>query len=181
MMAEDGIADYGAAKRKAARQLGATDASGLPTNDEIEHELRDYQSLFQDEEQPQRVRELRQTALQVMGRLAVFRPYLTGAVLDGTAGRHSVIELDVFAESSKDVEIRLLSEGISYQTDDILQRNHEGLEARLGLDWDGCPVRLNVYAALAERSQQRNPHSGRKRLRLNARDLMDLIAEEGGV
>ena len=40
MMAEDGISDFGFAKRKAARQLGASDADALPTNAEIEAELR---------------------------------------------------------------------------------------------------------------------------------------------
>ena len=39
MMAEDGVQDYGFAKRKAARQMGATDADSLPTNAEIEAEL----------------------------------------------------------------------------------------------------------------------------------------------
>ena len=55
MMAEDGIADYGFAKRKAARSLGFGDGETLPTNDEVETELRSYQSLFQDEDQPQQL------------------------------------------------------------------------------------------------------------------------------
>ena len=40
MMAEDGISDFGFAKRKAARQLGVTERDALPNNDEIEAELR---------------------------------------------------------------------------------------------------------------------------------------------
>jgi hypothetical protein len=38
MMAEDGISDFGFAKRKAARQLGAGPRDDLPTNSEIETE-----------------------------------------------------------------------------------------------------------------------------------------------
>src|SRR5690554_1902322 len=49
MMAEDGIADFGFAKRKAARQLGLPEKTeALPTNAEIEAELRAWQALYQD-------------------------------------------------------------------------------------------------------------------------------------
>jgi len=54
IMAEDGIEDFATAKRKAARQLGAGDTQSLPDNDEIESELRVYQSLYQGEEQRER-------------------------------------------------------------------------------------------------------------------------------
>ena len=59
IMAEDGIEDFAMAKRKAARQLGADDTQSLPNNDEIEAELRMYQSLYQGEEQRERLRHLR--------------------------------------------------------------------------------------------------------------------------
>ena len=52
MMAEDGVADFGAAKMKAARQAGLVDANLLPDNQEIEEALRDYQGLYQKDEQP---------------------------------------------------------------------------------------------------------------------------------
>ncbi len=45
MMAEDGISDYGYAKRKATKALGAADGEARPTNDEIEAELRAYQAI----------------------------------------------------------------------------------------------------------------------------------------
>ena len=66
LMAEEGISDYGTAKRKAARSLGATEAEALPTNEEIETELRAWQSLYQEDEQRERVHDLRCTALEVM-------------------------------------------------------------------------------------------------------------------
>ena len=54
MMAEDGIADYATAKQKAARQAGLGDANLLPDNQEIEEALREYQGLYQKDEQPAR-------------------------------------------------------------------------------------------------------------------------------
>jgi hypothetical protein len=43
LMAEDGISDYGVAKRKAARHMGASEGESLPTNEEVAAELHAYQ------------------------------------------------------------------------------------------------------------------------------------------
>src|SRR5471032_1964929 len=59
MMAEDGIADYGTAKTKAARQAGLADSALLPDNQEIEEALREYQGLYQKDDQPAQLRRLR--------------------------------------------------------------------------------------------------------------------------
>ncbi|RXZ37014.1 hypothetical protein D9O50_07760 [Oxalobacteraceae bacterium CAVE-383] len=116
MIAEDG-ADYGSAKRKAARQiLGANKVRGdlLPDNAQIEEEVRQHNALFFGDTQPARLRHLRELALELMAELAQFSPYLTGAALNGTAGEHSDIHLQLFTESAKDVEIFLLNRGIQY-------------------------------------------------------------------
>jgi hypothetical protein len=44
-----------------------------------------------------------------------FKPYLTGPVLEGTAGRYAEIELEAFPDSSKEVEIFLLNLGIRFE------------------------------------------------------------------
>jgi hypothetical protein len=173
-MAEEGISDYGAAKRKAARSLGAGEGEALPTNDEIETELRAWQSLYQEDEQRERVRDLRTTALEVMQLLAEFNPYLTGGALDGTAGRYSAVELDLFADSSKDVEIALLSHGISYDT---MDNRRIGVDAQLGLEWNDFPVLISVYPPVAERQQPKNPHGGRGRHRVRAESVLELLQE----
>lgn len=172
MMAEDGVSDYGFAKRKAAKSLGAGNGEGLPTNEEVETALRDYQALYHDEEQPERLRELRLTAIDVMEVLADFRPYLTGAVLDGTAGRYAGIQIDLYADSAKDVEIMLLSSGIQYDPDENMRSRPGGPEAQLRLDWGGIPVQLSVFPLVAERHSPRNPHTGRA----PARARIDAVA-----
>ena len=180
LMAEDGIDDYGLAKRKAAQQLGVDTRNGLPGNDEVERELRSYQALFQDEEQPARLYELRQAALDLMHLLHDFRPHLTGAVLDGTAGRYATIELDIFADSSKDVEIMLLSNNIRYQSDENIHhrpRGQQGAETRLHVDWGDCPARLTVFPLTAERNQPRNVHTGRTRDRAAPAAVAALLNE----
>ena len=88
LMAEDGITDYHQAKRKAARQLGLPEHSPFPDNAEVEAELRAYRSLYQEEGHAELIEALRHTALELLDLLAEFHPYLTGSVLDGTAGEH---------------------------------------------------------------------------------------------
>ena len=117
MIAEDG-ADYATAKRKAARSvLGNQKVKGdiIPDNAQIEAEVREYQALFFGEEQTERVQFLRMLAVELMEWLADFSPRLTGAVLNGTAGEHSDIHLQLFTESGKDVAVFLLNQQINYE------------------------------------------------------------------
>ena len=155
MMAEDGISDFGFAKRKAAKQLGATDADALPNNTEIEAELRAWLAIYQDEEQPQRLLEMRSAAVEVMRLLDPFRPYLTGPVLDGTAGRYAEIELEAFPDSSKEVEIFLLNQNMRFEQNEPRRGGAEVPECVLTFDWNDLPVRLSVFEPDAERAQKR--------------------------
>jgi hypothetical protein len=117
LVAQDG-ADYSVAKRKAATQVlgDQLPASGLlPDNAEVEEEVRRYQALFLGDSQPARLLRLRTVALQVMDALAQFQPYLTGAVLNGTAGEHDDIHLQLFADSAKEVQIFLLDKNVDIE------------------------------------------------------------------
>jgi len=156
MMAEDGIDDFGFAKRKAARQLGAGEATGesLPTNAEIETELRRWQTLYQGEELPERLADMRQAAAGLMRLLDEFRPYLTGGALDGTAGRYAAIEIDLFPESAKDVEIFLLDAAFPYEHREVRKTTPDAPEAVLTLEWENIPARLSIYPAPAERTRR---------------------------
>jgi len=114
LIAEDG-ADYGTAKRKAAKQIMGDQpppANVLPDNAQIEAEVRVYQSLFHADTQPARLFRLRTLAVDIMDKLAQFNPFLTGAVLGGTAGPHDDIHLQLFADSAKEVEIFLLNRNV---------------------------------------------------------------------
>lgn len=161
MMAEDGISDFGFAKRKAARQLGATDADALPNNTEIEAELRAWLALYQDEEQPERLLEMRTAAVDVMRLLADFRPYLTGGALDGTAGRYSELEIELFPESAKDVEIFFLNQDFAYEHREPRRPAPNAPEAILSFDWDEVPVKVSIYPSAAERSPRKSQERAR--------------------
>jgi len=108
MIAEDG-ADYATAKRKAASQAGLADLNILPDNQEIEEALREYQELYQKEEQPMHLRRLREVAVRVMREFEDFRPALVGSVLSGTAGQFSDVNLQLFTDDSKALTMFLLN------------------------------------------------------------------------
>lgn len=114
MMAEDGIEDVGVAKRKAARQAGAPETRNLPDNTEVEAALREYLQLYQTVEQSDRLDALREDALELMAWLERFQPHLVGAALAGHAGRYAEVDLHVFADSPKDLELFLINRNIDF-------------------------------------------------------------------
>ena len=163
IMAEDGIDSFALAKRKAARQLGAPDTEALPRNDEVEEALNAYRALYQPDEHPQLIAELRRIALDAMQALAQFSPYLTGPVLKGTAGPYAEIELQLFPDSPKDVEIFLLDRDITYTTAE--GRRFSGDRAHavsvLSLTWQDAPLKLSVFDPRDERIALKSSQAGR--------------------
>lgn len=119
LIADEGC-DYAQAKRRALRELlgeGSDPRGVMPDNAEIEHELRRHLRLFAADSHPGLLADLRHAAANVMSRLAQFNPHLVGAVLNGTATEHSDIELQLFTDSAKDVEVYLMDAGIEFDVE----------------------------------------------------------------
>jgi len=188
MMAEDGVSDFAYAKKKAGRQLGALDNSILPSNAEIEEELKLYNALFLAEEQPENLRHLRQNALVTMRLLERFNPHLTGTVLDGTAGLYSETHIHLFADSIKEVEMFLLNQQIpfdvnekSYRVMNDGKRDKKGdnrktvpvftLETELGL------IRLSVFEVDDIRVATKRAADGSNAERLNIEGVKSLLSQ----
>jgi hypothetical protein len=182
LMAEDGIDDFALAKRKAAKQLGALDSQALPGNDEIEAELRAYLALYQADEHPQRVAELREIALDAMRTLERFSPYLTGPVLKGIAGPYAEIELQLFPDSVKEVEIFLLDRNVPYATHE--GKRYAGDRAHavsvLTLAWRGAPLRLSIFDPRDERVALKTSQAGRVMDRAGIAEVGALLRDEPG-
>jgi hypothetical protein len=115
LMAEDGITDHAYAKRKAAKQLGASDTQHLPSNQEVDEALSSYRNLYQQDTHPDILYHLREEALAAMLMFAPFHPYLTGSVLNGTAGEHSDINLMLFSDDEKAVLLFLLKLNLEFE------------------------------------------------------------------
>ena len=178
LIAEDG-ADYATAKRKAARQvLGNTKVRGeiMPDNEQIEEEVRQYNELFFGDTQPARLLHLRKVALRMMAELSDFSPYLTGAVLNGTAGEHSDIYLQLFSDSPKDVEIFLLNKNVDFEVSEGTPvRGGEPVEA-LSFQWQNEGFHLSLYDKDDARYVPKSAPNGRL-LRADAETVRTLIEE----
>jgi len=114
MLAEDGLDDWGLAKRKAARTLGLTDSRCLPTNTELEAALIEYQRIFDEEGQREQLHWLRSQALDLMEVFERFDPHLTGQVLSGAIGKYPTIDMHLFTDDEKAIEFYLLNQSIPY-------------------------------------------------------------------
>jgi len=113
LIVEEGL-EYGAAKRRAAKSLKVSGRADLPGNEDVEDAVRDYLAVFRADTQPAELLALRRLALLWMDRLAVFRPYLSGAVWLGTATRLSDIYLQLFCDDCKSAEMTLIDQQVSY-------------------------------------------------------------------
>ena len=117
LVVEEGL-DYGAAKRRALRDLGsaASRSVTLPSNEMVEDEVREYLALFCADTQPAELRALRELAPRWMGRLAAFRPHLYGAIWRGTATRLSPVLINLYCDDPKSAEIEFLNLGIAFDS-----------------------------------------------------------------
>ncbi len=157
LMAEDGGLDYGTAKAKAARQAGLADANLLPDNQEIEAALRDYQGLYQSDEQPAQLRHLREVAVKVMRDFAEFRPVLVGSVLSGTAGLHSDVNLQLFTDDEKALTMFLLNRRYRFEEGSRRMRRGDRTDEvpQIRIEVDDVPVSLTVLTPDDERAAAR--------------------------
>jgi hypothetical protein len=167
LMAEDGVADYGTAKNKAARQAGLSDAALLPDNHEVEAALREYQELYQKDEQPAHLRALREVAVKVMREFAEFRPVLVGSVLSGTAGQFSDINLQLFTDDVKSLTMFLLNGRYRFEEGGKRINRGDRFEEvpQITLEYGDATVTLTVLDPDDERSFARS-RSGAERARL---------------
>jgi len=179
LMAEDGIEDYALAKRKAARQAGMPEMRELPANEEIDEALRAYRQIYHQEEHRNRLRALRETAVRAMRELARFNPYLTGSVLNGNAGRYAGINLQLFTDNEKVVELFLIDRGIPYRTAQTRLYSRE--EARTvpvyTVSDHGTDIELTVLSTLDLRAPLRTSADGQSIERAKLKDVEQLLAE----
>ena len=162
LMAEDGITDHAFAKRKAARQLGASDTHHLPSNQEVDEALHSYRSLYQHDSHPDTLHQLREEALTIMRLLEPFHPYLTGSVLSGTAGELSDINLNLFSDDAKAVLLFLLKHNIEFEDDEWKVRvgGHDELVPSYTLTGEsGTQIHIIVLPENAHHSGSRHPET----------------------
>ena len=175
LIAEHGLTDWNAAKRKACRELGLAGCDALPDNEEVEQALRDYNSLFRQDEQPARLRAQRLEALRWMERLSEWKPVLTGAVAAGWATAHSAILLELEAEDAKAVELALINAGIEYGPAPS-RPGRRAMAVQLRVENPQGELQLLIMSPAERRNRPRRERTVEVEDRLNLAQLRSLLA-----
>ena len=195
----------GPAMRKSAVELlgdGARVRGALPDEEQVGAAVREHQRCFGGQEHADWLRAQRQLALEWMERLERFEPRLTGALLDASATLESPVQLDLYADSAKDVEMALLERGVDYRVEPPGRRRLHVQEV-IGFVADdprpvpaagpgrlrGTPVLLTIYdpvAARAASARHRGPddprlHPIERAGRADAAMLRRLLEETGAI
>jgi hypothetical protein len=82
-----------------------------------------------------------------MQQLEQFRPYLTGAALNGTAGEHNDVHLQLFADSAKDVIMFMLDRDVHIdisETPHFKGGRHDPVET-VSFHWRKQQVHAELY------------------------------------
>jgi len=179
ILATGGQRNYRQAKEKAAHRLGLSGRSGLPSNEEVESELKRYQALYGGDEHARTLAELRAAAADAMKFFSRFRPKLVGPVLEGTADRHSRISLHLFCDSGEEILRFLHQRNIRFEQETRRIRWHGGEFRDLDLvviDADGQSFELAVMAGNAWKQPPPDPVDGRAQRRAGVAEVERLAA-----
>lgn len=157
LVVEEGM-EYAGAKRRAARDLGrrSTRPAELPSNEQVEDEVRSHIELFCADTQPAELLALREVAVQWMQRLAEFRPHLSGAAWRGTATKLSAVHLDLYCDDPKAAEIMLVNAGVDYDVGSVERAGSEPLNVlTVGTRSETLGEIVSVHLFLRDLDEQR--------------------------
>ncbi|MEN1727611.1 MAG: hypothetical protein AAGJ52_04145 [Pseudomonadota bacterium] len=181
IIATEGQRSYLIAKQKAAERLGASTRNGLPSNAEVEAELRTWQHLFGGSELEARLDELRREAISAMRFLKPFRPRLVGPVAEGTADQYSRVCLQVFSDDPDEIPRYLMERQIDFDQERRKVRWHDGNPRHLDIlvvDRGDALVELMLMVGRESLQPLPSPIDGRPQLRLAVSDVEELVSSQ---
>lgn len=182
IMAEDGVRDFAAAKRKAAARLNLDDHHHLPSNREIEEALGEYLQLFRGRELPDALRSHLAVALEAMQLLERFSPRLTGPLLNGLVTPFAEIPLHVFPDDPERLAVWLQEHGIPYEESSRRLRFGGDRHATVpGFRFYAGDIRIDVTALPpdGEREAPLSPVDARPMRRASLKDVERLLEQAG--
>lgn len=178
IVVNQGIRDYGVAKKKAADRLGLRNHGSLPGNAEIEQAVSEHLKLFAGDSHSDWLQSMRLAALSAMDVLASFSPRLVGPVLAGTADTHSAVNLHVFADSAEAVAVLLDGNGISYRPyERRLKSRRDQAETYVGFEFHHgeATVQATVFPVDGIRQAPMSPIDGKPMKRADEKAVRDLL------
>lgn len=180
LVLDEGMDDFGVAKRKAAEHLGLGATRNLPKNVEIEAAVLERQSLFQTDAERAHVAALRRAALNAMRLFADYAPRLVGSALKGTAHTTQRVTLHLFADSVEEVCFLLMDHEIPYQLGERRLRFAGEPQDIPSISFVAGDVEIEavVFSVDGIRQAPLSPVDGRPMRRATLEDVEALLAED---
>lgn len=180
IMAEEGVRDFKVAKRKAAQRMGMTLHVLMPSNQEIQNALVEYQRLFLSDVHDELLVKLRQGAMDAMKYLKQFRPRLVGPVLEGTAVKGGDVQLHLFSDSIEDVQLFMMERDIPVKLSSRRYRSGGGdINVFPTFEFGAGDVNyeITVFPLSAEREAPKSPVDGKPMRRASLHELEHICGE----
>lgn len=180
-MIEEGIEDYRRAKLKAVERLGLRGVNKLPRNEAVDSARLEFQRIFQSETRASAIARMRHAALDIMQRLESFSPLLTGSLVDGSAGTHTPITIQVFPETAEDLIRILIDLSIPYRETShavAVGRDGSAVLPAISFVYDHSHVDLQVFPP--EWADKARGRRGDAAPRVSTEDLRRLLATPQG-
>ena len=178
IIVNQGIRDYGVAKKKAAERLGLGNRGSLPGNAEIEQAVSEHLQLFAGESHSDLLHDMREAALSAMEMLSPFTPRLVGPVLNGTADANSAVNLHVFADSAESVAHALDQRGLNYKPyERRLKSRRDRAETYAGFEFHHgeASVQATVFPVDGIRQAPISPIDGKPMKRADEKAVRELL------
>ena len=178
IIVNQGIRDFGLAKKKAAERLGLRDRGSLPGNAEIEQAVSEHLQLFAGDSHHDLLNTMREAALSAMELLSGFTPRLVGPVLNGTADANSAVNLHVFADSAESVAHALDQNGLSYKPyERRLKSRRDRAETYAGFEFHHgeASVQATVFPVDGIRQAPISPVDGKPMQRADEKAVRELL------
>lgn len=179
IMADHGITDFHAAKRKAAERLGLDQRGTLPSNLEVEAALLEHRRIYEEGDHYESLRQRRHLALEVMHEMSEFEPRLVGPLLAGTAAADAPANLHLFSDSAEDIAWFLEARGIEHRSFERrlrLRRDHSRAYPGYRFDWRALTIEATVFAYDGLRQAPLSPVDGKPMRRASIKKVTRLLA-----
>jgi len=175
---EQGLNDFRTAKTKAVERLGMKAAGPLPSNGEIEKALAERNRIFRGDSHLLHLKQLRQSAMNIMRSLTTHHPRLVGPVLSGNATEYSTIDLHLFNDSAEAVAATLDALSISHRVVQFRHRFRPGRVKRFpGYRFNNqeCDFLATVFPERHRHHAPLSPVDGRPMRRASIREIESLL------
>lgn len=183
ILVEERLTDYRLAKQKASQRLGLSLRTAMPANADIQSAVLEYQELFGGDAYRTQLRQLRETALEVMTLLADFDPRLVGAAATGACHEGHRLQLHCFSDMAEALDIFFVERGIAFETGERRYRFADGRTLDIPLlhfSAGEVGVDIAIFDELGRRQRPLSPADGQPMKRLQRRQVEALLAADGG-